>query len=58
MLRGGNVFAILISMAKDVKLKLAKRIRELRREYNYTKQMLAELASVDYCTVTPYMWVS
>jgi transcriptional regulator with XRE-family HTH domain len=35
-------------MAEDIKLKLAERIRELRKEYNYTQQMLAELANIDY----------
>ena len=35
-------------MAEDIKLKLAKRIRILRKKHNYTQQMLAELANIDY----------
>jgi len=34
-------------MAEDVSLKLAKRIRKLRKEHNYTQQGLAELAEID-----------
>lgn len=32
----------------DIKLLLAKRLRQLRKKYNYTQQKLAELSDVDY----------
>ena len=32
----------------DIKLKLGKRIRELRRKCGYTQERLAELANIDY----------
>lgn len=35
-------------MAKDVKASYAKRLRELRKEYGYTQQKVAELADVEY----------
>jgi len=35
-------------MEKDIKLRLADRIRKLREEKNYTQQELAELANIDY----------
>jgi transcriptional regulator with XRE-family HTH domain len=35
-------------MGKDIKLRLAKKLRELRKEYGYTQQKLAELANIDY----------
>jgi transcriptional regulator with XRE-family HTH domain len=35
-------------MSKDIKLRLAKRLRELRKEYGYSQQKLAELADIDY----------
>jgi len=33
---------------KSIALKLAVRIRNLRREYNYTQQKLSEMANIDY----------
>lgn len=45
----GKLFSVmLIIMAKDIKLKLAWRIRELRKKHNYTQQKLAELTNIDY----------
>jgi transcriptional regulator with XRE-family HTH domain len=35
-------------MTEDIKLKLARRIRELREKHNYTQQRLAELTNIDY----------
>ncbi len=35
-------------MAKDITLKFAKRLRELRKKYGYSQQKLAELADIDY----------
>ncbi len=35
-------------MAENIRLKLSKRIRELRKKHNYTQQKLAELAGIDY----------
>jgi len=36
------------TMAKAISLKLAGRIRALRRKCGYTQQKLAELADIDY----------
>jgi len=33
---------------KSIALKLTVRIRNLRREYNYTQQKLSEMANIDY----------
>ncbi len=35
-------------MAENIRLKLARRIRELRKKHNYTQQKLAELAGIEY----------
>jgi len=35
-------------MSKIVRLKLAKRLRQLRKKYGYTQQELSELADIDY----------
>ncbi|MCX5698977.1 MAG: helix-turn-helix domain-containing protein [Candidatus Omnitrophica bacterium] len=35
-------------MEKDVQLKLADRLRQLRKKYKYTQWKLSELAEVDY----------
>ncbi len=35
-------------MSRNIKQKLAKRLRELRKEYGYSQQKLAELADIDY----------
>jgi transcriptional regulator with XRE-family HTH domain len=35
-------------MDTDIRLKLAKRIRELRRKCGYTQERLAEIADIDY----------
>ena len=35
-------------MENQVRLKLAARLRELRKKYKYTQQKLSELAEVDY----------
>ena len=35
-------------MENDIKLHLAKRIRQLRKEHGYTQQELAEKAGIDY----------
>lgn len=35
-------------MEKDIKLHLAKRIRQLRKEYGYTQEELAEKTGINY----------
>ena len=35
-------------MSKDIKARLAKRIKKLRAKHGYTQQRLAEIARVDY----------
>ena len=35
-------------MNQDIRLKLANRIRILRKKYKYTQQRLSELADIDY----------
>ena len=35
-------------MENDIKLQLAKRIRQLRKKYGYTQNELAEKAGIDY----------
>ena len=35
-------------MDKVINLKLARRLRELRKKYGYTQEELAELSGVDY----------
>ncbi len=35
-------------MASSIRLKLAKKLRQLRKEYGYTQQKLAEKAELDY----------
>ncbi|MBI5149629.1 MAG: helix-turn-helix transcriptional regulator [Candidatus Omnitrophica bacterium] len=35
-------------MDTAIKLKLAKRLRQLRQKYGYTQEKLAELSGVDY----------
>jgi transcriptional regulator with XRE-family HTH domain len=32
----------------DIRFKIAKRIKELRKKYGYTQQYLAEISKVDY----------
>ncbi len=35
-------------MAQDIRLRLAARLRSLRKKYGYSQQRLAELADLDY----------
>jgi transcriptional regulator with XRE-family HTH domain len=35
-------------MSSDIKLLLAKKLRQLRKKYGFTQQKLAELSGVDY----------
>ena len=35
-------------MQKDIKVRFAKRLKKLRKEYGYTQQRLSEAARVDY----------
>jgi len=35
-------------MSTDITHRLALRVRELRKEYGYTQEKLAELADIDY----------
>ena len=35
-------------MFLPIEQKLSKRLRELRKEYSYTQEQLAELADIDY----------
>ena len=35
-------------MKKDIKISYSKRLRQLRKEYGYTQQKLAELSNVEY----------
>jgi len=35
-------------MEYTIRLKLGKKIRELREKYNYTQEELSELADIDY----------
>ena len=35
-------------MSQDIRLKLAKRIKELRQKHGLTQEQLADLSSVDY----------
>lgn len=35
-------------MENEVRLKLAAKLRQLRKKYKYTQQKLSELAEVDY----------
>lgn len=35
-------------MSKKTRVKLARKLRQLREQYGYTQQRLAELADIDY----------
>jgi transcriptional regulator with XRE-family HTH domain len=35
-------------MTEDIKVKLSKRIRQLRQKYGYSQQQLCELADLEY----------
>ena len=35
-------------MSLSIEQKFSKRLRELRKEYSYTQEQLAELADIDY----------
>jgi transcriptional regulator with XRE-family HTH domain len=35
-------------MAKEISLKIAKRLRQLRKRRKYTQERLAELSGIDY----------
>jgi transcriptional regulator with XRE-family HTH domain len=35
-------------MSTTAKLKLTKRLKQLRKEYDYTQEKLAQLADIDY----------
>jgi len=42
------LYAIIYGMSIEIRLKLASRLRGLRKKHKYTQEILSELAGVDY----------